>query len=76
MVAGVIFGFVILLIAMGIASLIGIPIGAVFIALIVAYLTALGVVIYRDSWTYRKRHGEFRLSLELDQIGNCSKSCL
>ena len=56
MVIASIFGFVLLLIAMGIASLIGIPVWIAFIALIVAYLIALGVVIYRDSWTYQKRH--------------------
>lgn len=56
MIIASLVGFVILLIAMGIASLMGIPVWIAFIALIVAYLTALGVVIYRDSWTYQKRH--------------------
>jgi uncharacterized protein (DUF983 family) len=56
MIVAVIAGFVVLLVAMGIASLIGIPVWVAFIALIAAYLIALGVAIYRDSWTYQKRH--------------------
>ncbi|MBT8161459.1 MULTISPECIES: hypothetical protein [Arthrobacter] len=56
MVIGVIFGFILLLIAMGVASLIGIPVWIVFIALLAAYFVALGVVVYKDSWMYEKRH--------------------
>jgi hypothetical protein len=48
MVIAAIFGFVVLLIAMGIASLIGVPVWGAFLALIVVYFIALGVVIYRD----------------------------
>jgi len=60
MVIGVIVGFIILLIAMGITALVGIPVWVAFLALLAAYFVALGVVVYRDSWTYEKRRSRRR----------------